>query len=57
MQLNTIEDLMNEVLLDTKLKTRLYDGFIVPATIAGGLFEEEGRTCSLDFTSLTSNHC
>mmetsp|Transcript_11900 Transcript_11900/g.17898 ORF Transcript_11900/g.17898 Transcript_11900/m.17898 type:complete len:949 (+) Transcript_11900:121-2967(+) len=41
-QLNTIEDLMNEVLLDTKLKTRLYDGFIVPATITGGLFEEEG---------------
>ena len=41
-KLNTIHDLINEVVLDTKLLTGLYDGFVIPASATGELFKLRG---------------
>jgi len=41
-KLDTLQDLINEVSLDARLKTDLYDGFVLPVSAMGELFELTG---------------
>jgi len=41
-KLDTLQDLINEVSLDARLKTDLYDGFVLPVSAMGELFELRG---------------
>jgi len=41
-KLDTLQDLINEVSLDARLKTDLYDGFVLPVSAMGELFDLRG---------------